>query len=176
MLERLCRLATRAGVALNGFEEVRGFEAYGEPAAVQAREVVEARARQEAQAKREAAETEKAAEKARKQAEAEAAWLKSEPTRCELQEAVAARMAAWHAGDGAAASDKEREAQERLVVSEAIAACDDFRELAALGDGCAIEKTEERAISLAQLRHLEGRAARTRGGGAVRHRQVCDRM
>ena len=115
VLEQLCRLAIRAGVALTGFEEVKGFD-----------EMV-------------------AAEKARKQAEADAA-------RQELQEAVAAAMAAWRAGDGAAAGDKEREAHERLVEWEAIAARADFRELVPFGRGCAIEKTEERAISLAQLR------------------------
>ena len=46
-----------------------------------------------------------------------------------MQEAVEARMTAWRAGGGAAASDKERGAHERLVISEAIAARNDFREL-----------------------------------------------
>jgi hypothetical protein len=125
MLQRLCRLAIRAGVALRGFEEVE-----------------------------------------KKLAALAAVWLKSEPARRELQEAVAAAMAAWRAGDGAAAGDKEREAHERLVEWEAIAARADFRELVSVAIkarpifkrmfvrtlGCAIEKTEERAISLAQLR------------------------
>lgn len=75
------------------------------------------------------AEEEKQAEKARKQVEAEAAWLKSEPLRREVEEAVEARSPYCRSSPRASTGAAADELQMRLVVSDEIASRASWREL-----------------------------------------------
>ena len=81
-----------------------------------------------------------------------------------LSEAVSAAIATRTADPVRYISEhlqKAATAEKTQRAAEEIARRDDFRELTVFGHGCAIKKTEERAISLAQLRavrtHIERR-------------------
>ena len=140
LFEQLLSLAALAGVKLTGFGHVAGFDKY----------------------ERAMTAADERAEAARAQVSA-TAFAKSEPARLELKAIVEERVAGWRSGVGADSDHNERNAHQRLVESEEIAARDDWRELfeePMTGAGCPITKTEERGITLAQLRAVKANISR----------------